>query len=324
MTESAPGSKLGQGDRRAGRDFTRIGETSEPAFVRLPAPSTDFAARAVRLAALAEGSPLAPYLAFLSRIVAVQHAAQEALPPVRPLPEAWTSQCLAHGMPPLSKDVLAEDESLADTLEWFSRHAAVPDVPEAAEQARARLAAMAAPARLALAEAVFEAAYPLELLGESLYVAAALQAHLARQAARLDAARLRPVGDGACPACGAGPVASVIVGWASASRSRYCCCSLCGTMWNYVRIKCAACGSTAGISYYAIEEGPRSIAVETCTTCRSYVKHLDQHEDALIDPFADDVASFGLDVLVQEKGFHRVTANPLMVVPPRHPGPGAC
>jgi len=33
-----------------------------------------------------------------------------------------------------------------------------------------------------------------------------------------------------------------------------------------------------------------------------------------IEPFADDLASFGLDLLVRKKGFRRAAANPLMVV----------
>lgn len=307
------GNRSGRAKEGPARDYTRVGQVSEPPFVRLPDPGTVFATRSARLAALAEGNPLAPYLAFLSRLIAVQHAVQAALPPPPILDPARLEQSLANTMPPLSKEALSEGEGFAQTLEWLIRHAAVPDAPEAAEQARARLHAMPWPERLALAEAILGEAYPAEQLGECLYAAAALQVHLARLATRLDAARLRPVGDGVCPVCGSGPVASMIVGWANADGARYCCCSLCATLWNYVRIKCTACGSTAGISYSLIEEQSKDIAVETCTACRSYIKHLHQHRKADIDPFADDLASFGLDVLVRDEGFRRTAANPLMV-----------
>ncbi len=305
---SGPGKTRGKGD------YTKLGDVGEPAFVRLPEPDALFAARAARLAALAEGNPLGPYLAFLSRLVLVQHAAQAALPPMPPVPEPRLAQRLQHGMPPLSSDVLTEDGGFAATLDWVGRHAARADAPTEAEQARARLLAMPGPERLALAEAVFEAAYPAERLGESLYVAAALQVHLARHAARLEASRLRPVGDGVCPACGRAPVASLVVDWAGANRARYCCCSLCGTMWNYVRIKCVSCGATRGIAYYAIGEGSGEIAAEACDTCGTYIKHLHQHKNPQLEPFADDIASFGLDVLVRERGFQRGALNPLMVV----------
>ena len=273
-----------------------------------------FDARASRLAALAEGNPLGPYLAFLSRLVSVQHAAQAALPPVPPLPQPGLAQRLQHAMPPLSGDVLTEGGGFAATLDWISRHAALADAPAEAEQARARLVAMPGPERLALAESVFEAAYPAERLGESLYAAAALQVHLARLAARLEAGRLRPVGDGACPACGRAPVASLVVDWAGAGRARYCCCTLCGTMWNHVRIKCVFCGGTGDIAYYAIGEATGEVAAETCKACGTYAKHLHQHKNPQLEPFADDIASFGLDVLVREKGFRRGALNPLMVV----------
>jgi FdhE protein len=216
-------------------------------------------------------------------------------------------------MPALSKDVLASGE-FEQTLAWFVGNAEVPEATPAAEQARARLLAMPWPARLTLAESVFDAAYPAEQLGECLYVAAALQLHLTRLAAQLDAARLRPVGNGVCPVCGSGPVASAVVGWANAERARYCCCALCSTLWNYVRIKCTACGSTAGINYLLIAEQSQDTAAETCAGCRSYVKHFHQHRKPEIEPFADDIATFGLDLLVREQGFRRATQNPLMVV----------
>ncbi len=74
--------------------------------------------------------------------------------------------------------------------------------------------------------------YPVERLAESLFVASALQVLLARRAAALPALRLRPVGDGVCPVCGSAPLASMVVSWPGANRVRYCCCSLCQTMWN--------------------------------------------------------------------------------------------
>ena len=304
----------GRGRDRGKGDYTRVGDVSEPAFVRLPDPERVFAARAARLAALAAGNPLGPYLAFLSRLVEVQHAACAALPPAPPVPEPVLAQRLQHAMPPLSREALGEGGGFPATLDWLSRHAALPEAPEPAEQARARLLAMAWPERLELAAAVFDAAYPAEQLGESLYMAAALQVHLTRCAAQLDGSRLKPVGNGVCPACGSAPVASMVVGWASANRARYCCCSLCGTLWNYTRIKCTSCGSTGGIAYYAIEEEPGDVAAETCDTCGTYAKHLHQDKNTQLEPFADDLASFGLDVLVREKGFRRSAPNPLMII----------
>jgi FdhE protein len=303
----------GPGDRRGGKrqkpagNYTNIGEVTDPAFVRLPTSLTLFAIRSARFAALAEGNPLSAYLVFLSHLAAGQHVAQDALAFVASVPQA------NNGIP-LSRETLFEDDSFAQILDCFLQHAAVSNAPDAAQQAHAQVHFLPWPDRLSLAEAILAGAYPADQLGECLYVAAALQIHLTRLVAQIPPALLKPNGDNLCPACGSRPVASMIVGWADAGRARYCCCPLCATMWNYVRIKCTSCGSTAGISYYLVEGQSRDIAVETCTTCGTYIKHFHQHRNTEIEPLADDIASFGLDVLIRQKNFRRTTANPLMIV----------
>jgi len=289
----------------------QIGEVTDPDFVRLPDPATMFGVRAQRLKALAPASLIGPYLIFLSEIVAIQHAAPRALRP----PNALALHA-EPGFPLISAASLRQDPGLGETLTWFAETAHIGHAPVEAERARERVRAMAAAERLALALSIFEAAYPVEQLGEALYVAAALQLYLTRQAALLNPGAVQPVADGVCPVCGAGPVASVIVGWAKAARARYCCCSLCGTMWNHVRIKCTACGATTGVGYFLLQGGSKESAVETCTICGSYIKHLHHHRNAQIEAFADDLNTFPLDLLAEEKHFHRIAANPLMPVRP--------
>ena len=84
-------------------------------------------------------------------------------------------------------------------------------------------------------------------------------------------------------------------------------------MWNCVRIKCTACGSTAGIEYLGLDQGPADIWAETCAECRCYVKHMQQQHNPALEPFADDIASFALDRLVQGETFRRLAPNPLFV-----------
>ena len=71
--------------------------------------------------------------------------------------------------------------------------------------------------------------------------------------------------------------------WSSAGTARMaraiCACSLCGTLWNYVRIKCVLCGSTKGIAYQEIDGGPGTVKAETCDACHGYVKILHQDKD---------------------------------------------
>jgi FdhE protein len=286
-----------------------IGAVSDPDFVRLPDANSIFGKRAQRLSALAQASAIGPYLAFLSEIVGVQQSAHVMLPSLHP-----TSRRARTGFPIISADALRDDAELGETLARFAEISYVPSAPPEAEQARRRVCAMPSSERLALSLAIFEAAYPVEDLGESLYVAAALQLHLTRLASTLDEVSIQPVEDGVCPVCGAGPVASIVVGWAKAARARYCCCSFCSTMWHVVRIKCTACGATGGIEYFSLQGGDGDVAIETCAACSTYIKHLHQHRSEQLEPFADDLSSFPLDTLAAARQLHRSTTNPLMPI----------
>lgn len=291
----------------------RIGISGAVPFVRLPDPATLFADRARRLDALAPGHPLGDYLAFLARVATAQagvQVAQAGTPPVAP---ADTELRVEHGMPPLSAALLHADPSFLDGFDRLLATVELDTAPETTRSARDALRAASADDRLDLALQVFEGAFPMERLGECVFASAALQVYLARQAARLDAGTLNPVADGICPSCGGAPVASVVVAWTPADKARYCACSLCGTLWNQVRIRCTACGSGEGVSYYGLDEVSKDVQVETCTICHSYLKHLHQHRDPALDPVADDVASYGLDLKIAEEGFGRAGLNPLFL-----------
>jgi len=99
------------------------------------------------------------------------------------------------------------------------------------------------------------------------------------------------------PVCGSPPMTSAVVGWPNAHNTRFCACSLCGTMWNVVRVKCVLCTSTDGISFREID-GASNVKGETCEKCRGYAKILYQVNDPALEPMADDVATLGLDMLL--------------------------
>ena len=164
-----------------------------------------------------------------------------------------------------------------------------------------------------MVKAALDDAAPIDDLAQRVLVAAALQVHFARLAAMLVADDLKPVADGVCPVCGSAPMTSSVVGWPKAHNTRFCTCSLCGTQWNVVRVKCVLCSSTGGISYRIIEGKPDTVKAETCDTCRAYVKILYQVNDHLLDPLADDVATLGLDMLMAEDGWKRGGHNPFLL-----------
>jgi len=294
-------------------DPTVIGDVAAPPFVRLPDPLALFAVRARRFRTLADGHELAPYLRFLAALSDCQHRLQDRLPePDMPAADARV-RAHDHGMPPLDRSRFTADAALDRTLDLLFTFAAEIDMPTTARAALARVRAAGAVQRDGMVRSVLADSIPIETLADHVCVAAALQVHFVRMAARLDAASLVPVGDGACPVCGGAPVTSTIVGWLGAHGVRFCACSLCATLWHTVRIKCVLCGSTKGIAYQELDAGPADVKAETCESCRGYVKILHQHKDPALDPVADDVATLGLDLLLRESGYRRGAVNPFLL-----------
>lgn len=281
-----------------------IGEEAKPPFAILPNLSSVFKARSQRFADLAPGHELAPYLEFLSALTAAQDAILDKLPPPPPPDAVQAAQALAHGMPPITIDASRPDPVLDQTLLAFIDALGGNVVPDATRAAMASIRAAEPQARLAMMGDALAGA-PTADLAQRTLVLAALQVHAARLAQNLDADALKPIADAICPACGKPPAASAVVGWPSAHNSRFCFCSLCGTAWNVVRVKCVLCSSTGGISYRTIEGQSDAVKAETCDGCKRYVKIVYQINHPKVEPFADDVASLGLDLLLRDDGWER-------------------
>lgn len=293
-------------------DPVPIGQIAEPPFVRLPDPTTLFALRAHRFHSLATEHQLGPYLNFLGQLSGIQHNLQDGLPePDMPADEVL-ARAREHAMPPLDRTRFTADEAYDTTLARLFAQSKEMEMPDPARAALERAATASEGQRAAMASAVLADRIPVEALADHIYVAAALQVHFARMAARLESKKLVAVGDGACPCCGGPPVASLVVGWEGSHNTRYCVCSLCATSWNYVRIKCTLCGETGGIGYQHVEHD-KQIRAETCDKCHGYVKIMQQVANPALDPVADDVASLALDLLVREGGYRRGAVNAFML-----------
>lgn len=294
-------------------DPVPIGEVAAPPFCRLPDPLKLFVQRTYRLRALAQGNDLGPYLLFLAGLTEIQYRIQDDLPePEMPAADA-VARAREFAMPPLDRSRFTADPAFEATLDRILTQAQTIDMPPVARAALTRVLALDAAGRDAMVRALLADAVPVEALAEHVFVAAALQVHFARLASRLDAEKLVSVGNGVCPACGGPPAASMLVGWQGAHGTRFCGCSLCGTLWHVVRVTCVLCGSTKGIGYQEVDRGPGIVKAETCDECRGYVKILQQQKDPDVDPIADDVASLGLDLLVRELGFRRGAFNPFLL-----------
>jgi FdhE protein len=292
-----------------------IGEVANPPFARLPDPTTHFRLRAQRFALLSQGHHLEPYLRFMAGLGEAQHQCQDGLPePEVPALET-RERAREFGMPPLDRVRFTADAAFDATLDRLFALSTGIEMPAAARDALERVTRLDAAARAVLTQGVLSDAAEAEQLAEHVYIAAGLQVHFARLASRLDVEQLVPVGEGACPSCGGAPVASMVVGWSGAHGIRFCACSLCSTLWHVVRIKCVLCGTTGGIAYREIEDGPGAgkVRAETCESCQAYVKILQQQVDPELDPVADDVATLGLDLLLREAGYRRGAVNPYLL-----------
>ena len=302
------------GPKSVPKTGTILGEMAKPPFAVLPDPRSLFEGRSRRLAALAPGHRLEPYLWFLAEVTHAQHdvAVASDLPPALLPPAAHIAQALEHGMPPISRALLEPDAGAMTAVQRLLDRLALVDVPSPTAAAIAGLRAASPDERRRKAQEALMDSEPADDLAQRALLAAGLQVHFARLAAQLPADALKLVADSACPVCGSPPMTSAVVGWPKAHNTRFCACSLCAAMWNVVRLKCLLCGSTDGISFREVE-GSASVKAETCEKCRGYVKILYQVNDASLEPMADDVATLGLDMLLAEEGWKRGGHNPFLL-----------
>ncbi len=291
-----------------------IGGVGKAPLVRLPAPSTLFETRAKRLAFLAQtGGNLAPYLAFLADLTALQARLVNSSPPVDALPEARITLARESRMPPIDRTLAVDDPALLATLTALCDGAAPLAMPEPARLALQAVTAADDADRAWLLRNVLSDDIPADAAAPHLFVAAAVQVHLSRLAARLPADRLVAIQTGICPACGGRPSSSMVTGAAGIENVRYACCSACATQWNEVRVTCLCCGSNGAISYRSVETEDAVIKAEVCGDCQSWVKILYQNRNASLEPIADDIGSLGLDMMMQDTGLRRGGVNPFTV-----------
>jgi FdhE protein len=81
-----------------------------------------------------------------------------------------------------------------------------------------------------------------------------------------------------------------------------------------VRAVCITCEGAGKLTLKGIQGGSAAVQAEACDTCQTYAKMLYQAKDTKVDPYADDLASLGLDIMVSEAGWARHAPNPLLLV----------
>jgi FdhE protein len=284
-----------------------LGGVKSPDPLVLPDPRTRFARTAGRLEALSGSHPMEAWLRFMAQLARSQHIAATASGPL-------AGSVVEAGAPPLAAERHQRDPAWRDGLAALLDDFTASAMPTPARTVMVSLRQRDAAALEVLADLFLNGAVDSEEAGPALYVAAALQVHFTRLAATLpgDSLRLLPR-RGLCPCCGSTPVAGVVTASGATPGVRYLHCSLCATAWNHARAVCITCGESRSIVLEGIEGDPGVVKAETCNECHTYAKMMYQVKDMQVDPFADDLATLGLDLLVAEAGWARHAPNPLLL-----------
>lgn len=104
-----------------------------------------------------------------------------------------------------------------------------------------------------------------------------------------------------CPVCGTRPRVAEL---RAPEGRRYLHCGFCGWAWAYPRTGCPLCGTTDhhAMEVLLVEDDPR-VKVETCRSCRRYLKLVDNHELFGLIPFIEDLTTPHLELLALQRGY---------------------
>jgi FdhE protein len=285
-----------------------------PEPILLPNPAVRFARTAERLERLLKGHPMEGWLDFMAKLARAQHRVATTLPPGASPDKAAVEQAVVARIPPISADGHRRDPAWRGGLALLLDGGASEGSPQAAAVV-SELRARGAASMETLADAFLRGVIDEKDAGSSLWIAAALQVYFTCLAARLPARVLRLLEDRSlCPCCGSTSSASLVTGAGQNPGARYLYCSLCSTAWNYSRAVCVACGGSRTLAIRGIEGDSEFMKAETCDECGTYSKMAYQAKDMQADPYADDLATLGLDVMAGEAGWARHAPNPLVLV----------
>jgi FdhE protein len=263
-----------------------------------PVPTRVFERRAARFRALVPGHAAGDFLAALACLAEAQRLACQEVPiAVMGGRDAWP------GVPLDTRD-WRRAEAWRRALGVILVEMKKAPLPAPAQAVLVRLGE-AAPAEIeAFADALLHGALDRIDPAVAPFVGAALQVYWTVLTSCVPAQGLAASERG-CPNCGSAPVAGLVLG----DGLRYLACSLCAAEWHLTRVVCANCRSTEGISYFAIEGDAGAAKAEACEQCRTYLKLFYLEKAPRTEPFADDVATLSLDLLMSERGYSRSGVN---------------
>ncbi len=110
---------------------------------------------------------------------------------------------------------------------------------------------------------------------------------------------------GYCPVCGARPTLAELRGL---DRARLLRCGRCGAAWEMTWLRCVHCGERDHDKLGALvpEEGAETQKVETCQSCRGYLKVLTTLEaSSHLELLLRDLDTVDLDLVALHRGYSR-------------------
>lgn len=292
--------------------------------LRMPERLAVFGARAARLRQLAAlDNPIAGYLRLMAVLADAQQAVIagfEAQPPSAEL----IASAQQHSMPLIPALSGVRDPAWRNVLrQLLDKVAAAGPLTPLLEALIDRLRTLDTAALEFQADAIFAQRFEEIDPASAPFIVAALQVVWTELAADIDKREVPYLETlGLCPVCGSHPVASIVRVGGAYDNYRYLQCGLCSTEWHMVRTKCSNCDSTKGIAYHTVgspdaDEAAReaesknaALKAESCDECHTYRKIGTQSKDYDFEPFADDLASLTLDLLMGAEGYRRASPHP--------------
>jgi Protein involved in formate dehydrogenase formation len=112
-----------------------------------------------------------------------------------------------------------------------------------------------------------------------------------------------------CPRCNSLPMLGVLRPEGDGGK-RYLQCPLCAQEWEFRRIFCAYCGEDQEnkLSVYSADRFPH-IRLETCESCKHFLRTIDLTKDGHAVPIVDDLAAIPLTLWAEENGYKRIQEN---------------
>jgi formate dehydrogenase maturation protein FdhE len=112
-----------------------------------------------------------------------------------------------------------------------------------------------------------------------------------------------------CPRCNSLPLIGVMRPEGDGAK-RYLQCSFCSNEWEFRRIFCARCGEDREpqLPVYVAEQFPH-IRMDTCDTCKHFLRTIDLTKDGNAIPIVDDLAALPLSLWAAQQGYTRIQSN---------------